>query len=96
MILQALNGYYERLAAHGDGAIAPPGYSYQPISFAAVLSATGDVLDVQDLRQVADKKAQPISLLVPQPPKRSGKNPPPAFMSDKAGPDYPCVSAVLP
>ena len=85
MILQALSGYYDRLSERADGSIAPPGYSYQAISFAVLLSADGVVVDIQDLRQVEDKKARAISLLVPQPPKRSGRNPPPAFMSDKAG-----------
>jgi CRISPR-associated protein Csd1 len=85
MILQALSGYYDRLSARADGSISPPGYSYQSISFAVLLSADGAVVDIQDLRQVEDKKVRPISLLVPQPPKRSGRNPPPAFMSDKAG-----------
>ena len=85
MILQALSGYYDRLAAQGDGAIAPPGYSYQSVSFAVVLSSAGDVVDIQDVRRVDDKKARPVSLLVPQPPKRAGKNPPPSFMFDKTG-----------
>jgi CRISPR-associated protein Csd1 len=85
MILQALSGYYERLSDRADGSIAPPGYSYQSITFAVVLSADGAVIDIQDLRQVEDKKPRANSLLVPQPPKRSGRNPPPAFLSDKAG-----------
>ncbi len=84
MILQALSGYYDRLADRGDGSIAPPGYSYQSISFAVVLSPDGTVIDIQDLRIVEDKKARPVSLLVPQPPKKAGKNPPPCFLWDKS------------
>lgn len=84
MILQALSSYYDRLSERADGSIAPSGYSYQLISFAVVLSTDGSVVDIQDLRQVEDKKSQPVSLLVPQPPKRSGRNPPSAFMSDKS------------
>lgn len=85
MILQALSGYYARLSDRADGSIAPSGYSFQSISFAVVLSADGAVIDIQDLRQVEDTKPRANSLLVPQPPKRSGRNPPPAFMADKAG-----------
>lgn len=86
MILQALNGYYERLASREDGGIAPPGYSYVPISFAVVLSPDGEVVDIQDLRRADDKgRPRAVSMLVPQPPKRSGKNPPPSFLADKTG-----------
>ena len=83
MILQALNGYYERMSAQADSRIAPPGFSYQPISFAIVLAADGCIVDIDDLRESDGRRSRPRSLLVPQPPKRSGKKPKPGFLSDK-------------
>jgi CRISPR-associated protein Csd1 len=85
MILQALNGYYERMSAQADSRIAPPGLSYQPISFAIVLATDGRVVDIDDLRQIDGQRSRPRSLLVPQPPKRSGRTPPPCFLWDKTG-----------
>ena len=85
MILQALKGYYDRVAGYEGTKIAPPGYSYQNISFAVILAEDGSVLDVNDLRTTDGKKARPLPLLVPQPPKRSGKKPPPAYLWDKTG-----------
>jgi CRISPR-associated protein Csd1 len=85
MILQALNGYYDRVSQHEDSKIAPPGYSYQPISFSVLLSKDGSVIDIDDLRTVAGNRPQPMALLVPQPPKRSGTKPPPCFLWDKTG-----------
>ena len=85
MILQALDGYYRRLAEAGDDNIAPPGYSEQQISFAVVLGADGTIVDIQDLREQRGRRLAPKTLLVPQPPKRSGRNPPPAFLADKTG-----------
>jgi len=86
MILQALNGYYERLSSQGgEDKIAPPGFSYQGISFVVVLGDGGRIVDIDDMRDTAGRNPQPLSMLVPQPPKRSGKKPPPAFLWDKTG-----------
>ncbi|MEQ6885431.1 type I-C CRISPR-associated protein Cas8c/Csd1 [Salicola sp. Rm-C-2C1-2] len=82
MILTALNDYYERLAAQPDSTIAPIGYSYEKISFGLVLSPEGKLVDVQDLRDTSSKKPRPSLILVTQPPKRAGVNPPPAFLWD--------------
>ncbi len=90
MILQALNAYYDRMSAQADDALAPPGFSYQPISFEVVLDSAGTIVAVNDCRTVDDKsngkgkaKPRPISMLVPQPPKRSGSAPAAAFLWDK-------------
>jgi CRISPR-associated protein Csd1 len=85
MMLEALNGYYERMASREGSLIAPSGHSYQPISFAVVLREDGGIRDIEDLRTSSGKKLQARSLLVPQPPKRSGKKPPPCFLFDKTG-----------
>lgn len=84
MILQALTAYYDRVAAQDADAIAPPGFSYEPISFVIVLDRDGNVVDVNDERWPDAKgKPQAQPRLVPQPPKRSGKKPPPCFLWDK-------------
>ena len=75
MILQALNEYYYRLLENPASGIAPPGYSLVDVSFVLVLSEQGVLLDVFSI----EKKE-----LVPEHKKRSGKNPPPYFLCDKA------------
>lgn len=84
MILTALNEYYERLASQPDSGIAPIGYSYEKISYGLVLSNNGDLLDVIDLRDTSGNKPRASLMLVTQPPKRAGKNPPPAFLWDNS------------
>lgn len=81
MILQALKGYYDR----GPDGIAPAGFSEQKISFEVVLREDGTVADIGDLRVEQGRRAVPRAMLVPQPPKRAGRNPPPAFLWDKTG-----------
>jgi CRISPR-associated protein Csd1 len=90
MILQALNAYYDRMSAQADDTLAPPGFSYQPISFEVVLDNTGKIVTVNDCRAVESKsngsgkaKPRPSSMLVPQPPKRAGSAPAAAFLWDK-------------
>ncbi|THG83810.1 type I-C CRISPR-associated protein Cas8c/Csd1 [Pseudomonas sp. A-1] len=70
MILAALNGYYQRLLAQG-AEISPFGYSQEKIGFVLVLSAQGELVDVQDIRELDGKKPQPKLLSVPQPEKRT-------------------------
>jgi CRISPR-associated protein Csd1 len=69
MILAALNDYYLRLA--GQDKIPVFGYSKENISYALVLSAKGDLVDVLDLRDNSGKKPQPKRLTVPQSEKRT-------------------------
>ena len=71
MILAALNDYYQRLLDDPDSGIAPHGYSQEKIGYAIVLNDAGDVVDVQDLRDVSGKKPVPRLLSVPQPEKRT-------------------------
>ena len=82
MILTALNDYYERLVSQPESEIAPLGYSYEKISFGLVLSSEGKLVDVLDLRDTSNKKPRPKLMLVTQPPKRAGINPPPVFLWD--------------
>lgn len=69
MILAALNDYYLRLA--GQDKVPVFGYSKENISYALVLSAKGDLVDVLDVRDKSGKKPQPKRLTVPQSEKRT-------------------------
>jgi CRISPR-associated protein Csd1 len=80
MILSALNDYYLRLAERE--AVPLFGFSQEKISYALVLSAEGELVDVLDVRDNSGKKPQPKSLTVPQPPKRAS-NISPCFLWDK-------------
>lgn len=82
MILQALAAYYDRLLERGADGLAPPGYSPVGISYEIVLNTNGQVVAVNDIRDTFGKKAQPRTLIVPQPPKRS-VNIAPCFLWDK-------------
>ena len=68
-ILQALDRYYDRMAARGEA--EAPGYSREKISFAIVLSADGQPIDKIDLREVIGKKLQPRLIEVPAAVKRT-------------------------
>jgi CRISPR-associated protein Csd1 len=71
VILSALTDYYNRLLKSGAEDVAPAGYSYEGISFALVISPSGELLDIHDIRDLDGKKPQPKRICVPQPPKRS-------------------------
>ncbi|RRV83804.1 type I-C CRISPR-associated protein Cas8c/Csd1 [Stutzerimonas stutzeri] len=71
MILSALNDYYQRLLEQGADGVSPFGYSQEKISYEILLSQDGEVVDVNDIRQMAGKKPIPRSLSVPQPEKRT-------------------------
>jgi len=68
-ILQALNGYYDRMAARGEA--EPPGYSREKIGYVILLSPDGGVVDVQDIRDTTGKKPAPRLMDVPAAKKRS-------------------------
>ncbi|TNE42144.1 MAG: type I-C CRISPR-associated protein Cas8c/Csd1, partial [Alphaproteobacteria bacterium] len=62
-ILQALNGYYDRMAARGE--VAPIGYSIGQIGYEVVLASNGTIVDVVDIRNTSGKKPVPRKLAVP-------------------------------
>ena len=68
-ILQALNSYYDRMAARGEA--EPPGYSREKISYAILLTPDGAVAAVNDVRDATAKKPAPIMMNVPAAKKRA-------------------------
>jgi len=72
MIIQALNEYYKRLKQQDLNDHIPSfGFSSEKIYFALVISNSGKLVDVKDLREKGDKKNIPKQLLVPAPNKKS-------------------------
>lgn len=70
-ILQALDRYYDRMAKRGEA--EPPGFSREKISFAIVLSADGEPVDIIDLRQRSGKRLVPSLKEVPAAVRRTVK-----------------------
>lgn len=68
-VLQALCGYYERMAARGEA--EAPGYSREKIGFVLVLDAEGRAIDKEDLREQSGRKLVPRLLEVPAAIKRT-------------------------
>ena len=62
-ILQALNSYYDRMAARGE--VAPTGYSIGQISYEILLNPDGVIADVNDIRDTSGKKPALRKLAVP-------------------------------
>jgi CRISPR-associated protein Csd1 len=71
MILQALYEYYDRLREDPDSGVALPGFAPQRISFAIVIDEKGQLVQIQDLREMSSKKPRPITLKVPEAAKKS-------------------------
>jgi len=68
-VLAALDRYYGRMAARGEA--EAPGWSRQKISYALVLSRTGEPVQVMDLREASGKKQVPRLVQVPTPVTRT-------------------------
>lgn len=87
MILSSLNALYYRLCENpdpvsGQARVPPFGFTDENISYCLVLSKTGDLVDIQDVRDTTEKKPKPRRLSVPRPEKRtSGIKP--NFLWDK-------------
>jgi len=50
MILQSLNALYNRLSKDSSNNLPLPGYSLQDISINIVLSQSGELIEIQDIR----------------------------------------------
>lgn len=87
MILSSLHTLYRRLLEQPDPdsglpRVPPYGFTDENISYCLVLSKTGELVDVQDVRDTSDKKPRPSRFSVPRPEKRtSGVKP--NFLWDK-------------
>ncbi|MBN1227938.1 MAG: type I-C CRISPR-associated protein Cas8c/Csd1 [Deltaproteobacteria bacterium] len=84
MILQALNSYYSRLKDDEKIDIPWPGFGSQKIHFALVVDRKGQLLQINDLREIKNKKLIPKTLILPEVVKRSA-NIAPNFMWDNTG-----------
>jgi len=71
MILQALKGYYDRLAADPKSDIAPHGWAKVEIPFVLVINLQGALVQIEDTREYHEKSLRGKVYLVPQPIKRS-------------------------
>lgn len=76
MILSSLNALYYRLLENpdpvsGQARVPPFGFRDENISYCLVLSKTGDLVDIQDVRATSEKKPKPRRLSVPRPEKRT-------------------------
>lgn len=85
MILQALNAYYERLAADPESGVASFGYSRQQIAFVVVLETDGRLHDIQDAGVTDAKgKRRNRAVVVPGNAKPPGSGINPCFLWDNA------------
>lgn len=83
MILSALNNYYQRLAERQEEGVAPYGYSQEKISYAIVLSESGQAVGVIDLCDYSGRQRVERLLQVPSSFKRPGTGSKPFFLWDK-------------
>lgn len=74
MILQALKGYYDRLAADPESGIAPEGWIQGGIDFLIELDSDGRFLSVQSLQEQDGRKTKSKPMLVPNIGKQSSKH----------------------
>lgn len=81
-VLQALAGYYDRMAARGEA--EPPGFSRERIGFAVVIDVQGRPVAVDDLRDLTGKKPVAVQRDVPASFKRPGTGISPFFLWDTA------------
>ncbi len=65
MILQALNSYYERVAADAESDMPPFGTSIEKVSFSLIIDDSGALKGVDDLREQSGKKRLPRKIPVP-------------------------------
>lgn len=86
MILQALKGYYDRLAGDsGNDSIPMLGFARQKIHFCLVLDREGNLVGENDLRIKEGNKTFIPELIVPEPVIRSGLTIRANFLWDNSG-----------
>ena len=85
MILRSLHVLYDRLKDDTAYNIAPYGYSLQKISFKVVLTAQGELFEIQDVREPVQGNLRPKQVLVPGAAKSSGSGVNPCLLWDNSG-----------
>ena len=77
MILQELCRLYDRLESDPEANIAKRGFFQQGVAFEVVISSTGELIQINDLRESDGKKPRNRSMLLPgtSKPSGSGLNP---------------------
>ena len=65
MILQALAEYYDRKSA-ADNSLAPPGFEAKEIPFVLEINTDGQLIQIEDTREIVGRKKRARSELVPQ------------------------------
>jgi CRISPR-associated protein Csd1 len=85
MMLQALTSYYERLLEDPEIDVPEPGFSKENIHFELVISASGELLQVNDLRMSPERgrRLVPQLISVPKDRDRQGTKLHPYFFWDK-------------
>ena len=83
-ILQSLVTHYDRIISQKDAGILLPayGYSSSKISFCIILSAQGEIMDIQDYRDMSGQRPKPKELTVPWSFKRPGRTPKAFYLWD--------------
>lgn len=85
MAFRALHQLYERLEREPAYGIAPPGRSYQRITFIVVIEPDGRLVDIQDARLPGERRPEPRHVLVLGITKPSGAGLNPCFLWDAPG-----------
>ena len=83
MILQSLCEQYRLLSKKEDNDLPKTGCTLAKISFGLCIDESGELVGIRDLRKPKGNKYVPVEKSVPVQNPRSGKNPPPYFLSDK-------------
>lgn len=65
MILSALSDYYDVLSNKVNSQVAKPGFSSERLDFCLVLDLDGNLLDIEDLRDLSNKKPKAKTYMVP-------------------------------
>lgn len=73
MILAALSDYYDMLSSKANSEVAKPGYSSERLDFCLVLNLEGNLLDIEDMRDLSGKKPKAKKYIVPAAFGRPGK-----------------------
>ena len=72
MILHALKEYYDRKAADPESGIAQHGLEWKPLEFLIVITASGEFITIEDLREGSGAKLKGKNFLLPRSMGRSG------------------------